>query len=88
MRGAQILTGQRTLIGSLNRGVQRRSMGSGGGEFQISKGHEAVGKAYMTFFFLWILYRAKEDGQVKLMGYHPWDLHADHGHDDEDEDDH
>ena len=51
---------------------------------------DAQGTFYMTLMFLWVFYRAKEDGAVMLGLIHPWDAHGghghgDHGHDDEEE---
>lgn len=40
----------------------------------------------MTVMWLWIFYRAKEDGAYMLGFGHPWDHHHGHGHDDHDED--
>mmetsp|Transcript_11366 Transcript_11366/g.34020 ORF Transcript_11366/g.34020 Transcript_11366/m.34020 type:complete len:113 (+) Transcript_11366:27-365(+) len=77
------------VVGRLG-GVRRGMAGGGHGDFYISHTHANVGKFYMCVMWLWMMYRAKEDGMVKFLGYHPWDLHADDHHDDHDDhhDDH
>ncbi|CAM9778623.1 unnamed protein product [Discosporangium mesarthrocarpum] len=45
----------------------------------VSKIYETLGTVYLTTMFLWMMYRAKEDGLVILGFEHPWDhLHEDH----------
>ena len=48
---------------------------------------DAQGTFYMTLMFLWVFYRAKEDGAVMLGLIHPWDAHGGHGHGDHGHDD-
>ena len=58
----------------------QRRFASGGGDhgfhFHVSPVHKYVGMAYMTTMWLWIFYRAKQDGKAVLGLEHPWD----HGH--------
>ena len=56
----------------------------------ISETHRMIAEGLMTMTFLWILYRAKEDGAVILGLRHPWEGHHgdDHGHDDHGHGDH
>ncbi|CAM9099802.1 unnamed protein product [Phaeothamnion confervicola] len=50
----------------------------------VNETHRLLGKGYLTVMWLWIFYRAKQDGPVVLGWEHPWDHmeHGDHGHDD------
>ena len=41
--------------------------------------HKNLGLTMMTVMWLWIFYRAKEDGKAVLGLEHPWD-HGSHGH--------
>ncbi|TMW62912.1 hypothetical protein Poli38472_005530 [Pythium oligandrum] len=70
----------------------RRFMGAGGHghghakdypfgmHFHVSPVHKNLALAYGTMLWLWIFWRAKQDGKVVLGLEHPWD-HG-HGHDD------
>lgn len=49
--------------------------------FHVDPVHKKLGSGFMTVMFLWMFYRAKEDGAVVLGLVHPWDAHA---HDDDD----
>ena len=65
----------------------RRLMGGGGGRpwadkhgpyyghFHVSKWHEYPAIAYCTVMWLWMMYRAKQDGAWVLGIIHPWDAH-------------
>eukprot|EP00752_Nemacystus_decipiens_P004218 g3854.t1 len=78
----------------------RRSMGGSArhiglpGEhvpIEVGKVHQTLGTVYLTTMFLWMMYRAKEDGLVLLGFEHPWDHMHDHddhgaGHEDGEED--
>ncbi|CAN0257153.1 unnamed protein product [Pylaiella littoralis] len=50
---------------------------------EVSKVHQTLGTVYLTTMFLWMMYRAKQDGLVLLGLEHPWD----HMHDHDDHDD-
>ncbi|CAM9941196.1 unnamed protein product [Hapterophycus canaliculatus] len=55
---------------------------------EVSKVYKNLGTVYLTTMFLWMLYRAKEDGLVVLGFEHPWDHmhdHDDHAADHEEE---
>eukprot|EP00638_Chattonella_subsalsa_P002675 CAMPEP_0117758312 /NCGR_PEP_ID=MMETSP0947-20121206/15296_1 /TAXON_ID=44440 /ORGANISM="Chattonella subsalsa, Strain CCMP2191" /LENGTH=95 /DNA_ID=CAMNT_0005578461 /DNA_START=117 /DNA_END=404 /DNA_ORIENTATION=+ len=47
--------------------------------FHVSPVHKWTGEIFCTITWLWMLYRAKEDGLVVLGVEHPWDHHGDHG---------
>ena len=71
---------------AINAG-QRRLMGGGGGRpwadkqgpyyghFHISPWHKYPAIAYCTVMWLWMMYRAKQDGAWVLGIIHPWDAH-------------
>lgn len=46
----------------------------------VDKKHIQLGEVMGTMMWLWIFYRAKEDGVALLGLQHPWDAHGDHGH--------
>mmetsp|Transcript_9901 Transcript_9901/g.16225 ORF Transcript_9901/g.16225 Transcript_9901/m.16225 type:complete len:121 (+) Transcript_9901:123-485(+) len=48
----------------------------------VKKIHKIGGEGMQIVMWLWIFYRAKEDGLAVLGLQHPWDAHGDHGHDD------
>ena len=45
------------------------------GHFHVSKWHEYPAIAYCTVMWLWMMYRAKQDGAWVLGIIHPWDAH-------------
>mmetsp|Transcript_22032 Transcript_22032/g.49852 ORF Transcript_22032/g.49852 Transcript_22032/m.49852 type:complete len:116 (+) Transcript_22032:15-362(+) len=60
-----------------------RSMGAKAGpggavHFHVSPWHQHTGTALATLMWLWVFYRAKEDGAVVLGLIHPWDAHHHH----------
>ncbi|TYZ58155.1 hypothetical protein PybrP1_002397 [[Pythium] brassicae (nom. inval.)] len=81
----------RRLQAASNAASAKRGMASHGGShgkeypfgmhFHVSPVHKNLGLAYGTMLWLWIFYRAKEDGRVVLGLEHPWD-HGHGGHDD------
>ena len=48
----------------------------------IFRWHKHTGTALATLMWLWVFYRAKEDGAVVLGLVHPWDAHGHHDDDD------
>ncbi|EQC35245.1 hypothetical protein SDRG_07473 [Saprolegnia diclina VS20] len=75
----------------LLRAAHARSMASHGHghgsyphgmHFHVDPVHKALGTAFGTLTWLWIFYRAKEDGAVVLGWEHPWDHGHGHGHHD------
>ncbi|DAZ94659.1 TPA: hypothetical protein N0F65_000939 [Lagenidium giganteum] len=74
--------------------AQRRTMASHshahgknypfGMHFHVSSVHKNLGIAYGTMLWLWVFWRAKQDGKVVLGLEHPWDHHHgghdSHGH--------
>lgn len=43
--------------------------------FHVSPWHEKTGTVLCTVMWLWVFYRAKEDGAWVLGFIHPWDAH-------------
>ena len=82
----------RTVRRAAAQRVQTRGMGGGGhggtpdpkyNYFiapHVSEPHRKLGEYLMVMTWLWIFYRAKEDGMTVFFGVHPWDAHG--GHDD------
>eukprot|EP00617_Octactis_speculum_P023124 CAMPEP_0185744462 /NCGR_PEP_ID=MMETSP1174-20130828/2590_1 /TAXON_ID=35687 /ORGANISM="Dictyocha speculum, Strain CCMP1381" /LENGTH=103 /DNA_ID=CAMNT_0028417883 /DNA_START=20 /DNA_END=331 /DNA_ORIENTATION=+ len=73
---------------SITMPIIRSARKMGGGpigaqpHFHAQPIHEKLGTTMATIMWLWVFYRAKEDGAWVLGFIHPWDAHADHGHDD------
>ncbi|OQS04379.1 hypothetical protein THRCLA_20903 [Thraustotheca clavata] len=51
-----------------------------GMHFHVSSVHKNLATAFGTLTWLWVFYRAKEDGAVVLGFEHPWDHGHGHGH--------
>jgi hypothetical protein len=47
---------------------------------KVAQWHKNVATFYGTVLWLWLFWRAKNDGPALLGWEHPWD-HGDHGHD-------
>ncbi|KAJ0412820.1 hypothetical protein ATCC90586_002450 [Pythium insidiosum] len=91
-----IFTSMRRAVARSTAISGRRFMGGGGHShghakdypfgmhFHVSPVHKNLALAYGTMLWLWIFWRAKQDGKVVLGLEHPWDHHGhgdDHHHD-------
>ncbi|CAI5737356.1 unnamed protein product [Hyaloperonospora brassicae] len=67
--------GRRTMASSHGRHGQEYPHGM---HFHVSPVHKNLALAYGTMLWLWVFWRAKQDGLALLGFEHPWDHH---GHD-------
>lgn len=81
-------TSVRPVFSQSSLGSVRRMGGQSGGKAwagfhppYVAPVHKRLGTTMMTVMWLWLFYRAKEDGKAVLGLEHPWDHgHGGHGH--------
>uniref|UniRef100_A0AAV1TKC9 Uncharacterized protein n=1 Tax=Peronospora matthiolae TaxID=2874970 RepID=A0AAV1TKC9_9STRA len=73
-RRMAVTAGRRTMASSHGRDGHSYPHGM---HFHVSPVHKNLALAYGTMLWLWVFWRAKQDGLAVLGFEHPWD----HGHD-------